>query len=788
MAKSKPKILVVEDEWIIAHNIKTSLENLGYKVPAVVATGEEAIKKSEAKKPNLVLMDIVLQGEVDGIEAAKRIISKLDIPVIFLTAYTENEVLKQAKKTGAHGYLVKPFKDRELQAAIEFALYKHKVEKQLKDSENKLFTTLQSINDAVISTDDKGIVTFMNPVAQTLTGWKLKDARGKHLQDIFNIRNIEEESYSHDRINEIILKGTADTQINCILSDRHKREINIELSHAPIIDDKGKISGTVIVFRDITRRIQIERELERYRQHLEQIAIVRTAKLKLFSDIVEKSPDGVQIADQSGYIIYSNPAVEEIYGLSHEELKGKHISELTEDSEFANNVIIPSINKHGKWDGEIRVRDKNGKAFPIWLAAFMVNDSNGQPMGIIGIVRDLTERKLAEEALRESEEKYRLLFEKAPLGIFHFDKDGNVTDCNEKFAEIIGAPKEKIVNFNLMKSLKDKKMIEAVKVTLNGKFGYYEGDYLSVVGGKLTPVKADFGPILSKSGSVKGGIGVFEDITERKQAEEKLKKYHEQLEELVRERTRELVEANKHLQVEIGVRKKAEKQLIKYQKQLQSLTSQLSLIEENEKRRIATELHDCVGQTLALSKIKLGLLNKSVSTPEHKDIIREILQLIEQTIKETRTLTFELSPPILYELGLRQAVKWLIDQFREKHGLNITLEDNGVEKPFDNNTRFFLFQAVRELLVNVVKHAKANNVKITMRGDNSRLRITIEDDGVGFSSNANNYSGYGLFNIRERMNHINGTFEIKSIPGQGTTVILDAPFMAEKNLSSKELV
>ncbi|MEW6601816.1 MAG: response regulator, partial [Nitrospirota bacterium] len=155
---AKLKILIVEDEWIIANDLKSSLINLGYIVPSIAATGTEAIEYIKSKRVNLVLMDIVLQGEMDGIETAKEIISTYEIPVIYLTAYTDEAILKQAKKSGAYGYLVKPFKDREMQATIELALYKHEMEKKLKASEARLYTTLVSINDAVISTDDTGLI------------------------------------------------------------------------------------------------------------------------------------------------------------------------------------------------------------------------------------------------------------------------------------------------------------------------------------------------------------------------------------------------------------------------------------------------------------------------------------------------------------------------------------------------------------------------------------------------------------------------------------------------------
>lgn len=271
--------------------------------------------------------------------------------------------------------------------------------------------------------------------------------------------------------------------------------------------------------------------------------------------------------------------------------------------------------------------------------------------------------------------------------------------------------------------------------------------------------------------------------SQTKNAEDELRNYGKDLEELIKERTLELIEANENLQVEIKVRKEVEKKLLVYQKQLQSLSSQILLIEEREKRRIASELHDCIGQTLALTKIKLGLLGKLSESVESKKIIDETIQLVEETIKGTRTLTFELSPPILYELGLRQAIQWLVDQFSEQHGITIRLEKYERDISSDKTIRFILFQAVRELLINIVKHAKATGVDVTMSLVNDNLKIVIEDNGIGFSEDAKAYTGYGLFNIRERINHINGHFEVKSIHSRGTRATIMVPLdLSEKNL------
>ena len=186
---SNVKILVVEDESIIAMDIKQRAESLGYTVTAVTPSGEKAVKIAEETTPDLVLMDIVLKGEIDGIEAAQRIKNAHDIPIVYLTAYSDEKTLKRAKVTEPFGYIIKPFEDRELHSAVEMALYKHKMESKLKESEKWLSTTLKSIGDAVIATDRDGNIKFMNPVAAEVTGWDPEDSMGKPLENIFRLVN-----------------------------------------------------------------------------------------------------------------------------------------------------------------------------------------------------------------------------------------------------------------------------------------------------------------------------------------------------------------------------------------------------------------------------------------------------------------------------------------------------------------------------------------------------------------------------------------------------------------------
>jgi PAS domain S-box-containing protein len=268
---------------------------------------------------------------------------------------------------------------------------------------------------------------------------------------------------------------------------------------------------------------------------------------------------------------------------------------------------------------------------------------------------------------------------------------------------------------------------------------------------------------------------------ERVRAEEALQESHRELEKRVADRTAELVSAIELLNIEIEERKYNEKKLLEQQEKLRSLSSDLVLTEERERRHIATELHDRIGQTLAVTKIKLAELREaSASNETAAKALDNIRQYIEQTIQDTRSLTFELSPPVLYELGLEAALAWLINQTREKHGLRIELKDDGRSKQLDNGCRVIVFQAVRELLFNIVKHARAHSATVTVRKDDDDIRIDIEDDGSGFDSSELEASGtgsrgFGIFSIRERLSPLGGHLEIKTEPGCGTHVTLVVP-------------
>ena len=268
-------------------------------------------------------------------------------------------------------------------------------------------------------------------------------------------------------------------------------------------------------------------------------------------------------------------------------------------------------------------------------------------------------------------------------------------------------------------------------------------------------------------------IAQGQDITERIEMQKALIKSHDELEQRVQERTAELERINQTLQAEIGERKQM-------QQQLHSLSTMLAKTEERERRRIATDLHDRIIQNLVYTTIKLGALRESRPEAACFDAAEEIYQHIQQTIHDLRTLTFELSPPVLYELGFLPAVKWLIRQFEEKYDLTMEFQEYDVPEFINEELRIILFQALRELLTNAIKHARAACVKVTVGRHMDTLKVIVEDDGIGFDSRLDamsrkDNSGFGLFNIRQRLESVEGSITIHSVQDVGTRIEMIDP-------------
>ncbi|MBP7529351.1 MAG: response regulator [Syntrophorhabdaceae bacterium] len=388
---SGARILVVEDEAIEALDIERRLTASGYTVIDSVSTGEEAVRRVEETGPDLVLMDISLHGEMDGVSAAGMIRTQFDIPVVYLTAYADEPTLQRAKLTEPHGYIVKPFKERELYIAIDMALYKHKLERKLKENEKWLATTLRSIGDAVIATDNAGQITFMNGVAEDLLGWKLEEVLNRKLTEVFTIVNRDTRLPVENPVTRVLREGFVVGLANhTVLIARNGSEIPIDDSAAPIKDDNRAITGVILVFRDVTERQEAEENVLRE---------------KTFSEMAINSLPGIfYLFEQNGTIRRWNSNFEQVTGYSPDEITRMTLMDFFSPEEQGS--IAQAVNEvfsDGKAIFEENLLCKDGRTVPHHFMGFrMIVD--GVPY-LVGSGTDVTGHRAMENELRRARDE-----------------------------------------------------------------------------------------------------------------------------------------------------------------------------------------------------------------------------------------------------------------------------------------------------------------------------------------------------------------------------------------------
>lgn len=247
-------VLIVDDEVVVAEDIRRQLRSLGYTVVGVASSGVDAIRLGGEHRPDLILMDIKLKGAMDGIEAARSIQERFDIPVIYLTAFSDDETLERARHTLPLAYLIKPFVSTDLRAAVELALFRHRVTKAAEQRGRWLDAVVQSIGDAVITVDQSGNVTMVNPAAEVLTGWTQAEAIGRPIAEIMRLldpdsrRPIMNPALRAIEAGQVSNPGKAGT----LLVGREGAEQIIGDSATVIHDAHGSVTGAVLVFRAVS--------------------------------------------------------------------------------------------------------------------------------------------------------------------------------------------------------------------------------------------------------------------------------------------------------------------------------------------------------------------------------------------------------------------------------------------------------------------------------------------------------------------------------------------------------
>ncbi len=386
---------------------------------------------------------------------------------------------------------------------------------------------------------------------------------------------------------------------------------------------------------------------------------------------------------------------------------------------------------------------------------------------------DITERKCAETELLAIKERLRVTLTSIGDAVLSTDAEGRVTFLNPVAmamtgwteAECLGRPAAEV--FRIVNESSDEPIEDIIKQVLRDRkvIALANQTVLVAKNGRRIPIEDSAAPISTGDGQIAGAVLVFHDVTSKRRAHQALQRSHEELEERVAERTEQLKRAN--LQIEARAA------------QLRELATELTLAEQRERRRIALLLHDNLQQLLVGAKFRVSTLERS-SDAQARAAGVALAALLDEAIQSSRSLTAEISPPVLYEQGLLPALRWLIGWILERHGLTVELSSETLPAQLAQDMSVLLFESVREILFNIVKHAGVDRAYADVRCTDGKLQISILDKGMGFDpdplrSSGTSSGGFGLFSIRERLSLLGGELQVESARGKGTRVTLCTP-------------
>lgn len=428
---------------------------------------------------------------------------------------------------------------------------------------------------------------------------------------------------------------------------------------------------------------------------------------------------------------------------------------------------------------------KDGVELPVEINAHLVN-LRGQP-AILSIARDITERKRIEEILKKSEARFRAIFERAAIGIVYLDLRGRFFGANPAFQGHLGYTQEELSGRHLSDLTYPDDLHEDLKLfaeLTTGKRDYYalEKRFICKDGQLIWCLKIA-SLVRQPDGKPQFVIGMMEDITARKRAENALLEAHGQLEKRVEERTRELAQANIELKREVEERTQAEAALRESKQQLQTLTSQILTAEETERQRIARELHDGLGQTLMLLKFKLSSFVDRVCIPEEnfRADYKPLFKYLDEVVESIRRLSRDLSTSVLEELGLSSSLRYLLGEFTKHfHITASSIEMDQIDRLFPPETQINIYRIYQEILTNIARHAAARKISVAVKKHDDYVSFVVEDDGKGFdlkqiAARTPPERKVGLAAMQERARITGGSLELWSQEGSGTRVTFNIP-------------
>ncbi|WP_158302970.1 PAS domain-containing sensor histidine kinase [Syntrophus aciditrophicus] len=507
-------------------------------------------------------------------------------------------------------------------------------------------------------------------------------------------------------------------------------------------------------------------------------------RYKVFFD---SAPVGCIIINEKGYIRHINGTGAAMLNSSDiNQLQGKSFFRfISREDRLMFLAHLKSCSESGTNENiEVHLRTWNRQPhIPVQIHTVFHDADPGSKPFFLSVITNISEHKQMEEALRRSEACYRHIVEDHTEMICSCLRNWKITFVNEAMCNVFGTPRDEFIGMPLVKFIdkQDRKKVKELLASLNSSNPIKTVEHRVVMpDGQSRWHRWIHRVIYNRKGLFVEYQSAGRDITEQKETQEALLKAHSELEQKVGERTAELARINETLREEIAEHKETQRKFLASHEQLRALTSDLITTEERERRLIATELHDHIGQTLAVTRIKLEMLHALASYSGFAEALEEIQGFVKQAIQETRSLMTKLSPPVFYELGLTAALEWLVQHFDEQHNLKIVYKGMSNHLSLKQDIQILLLQATRELLMNVVKHAGVEKAEVILKANRKQIQIDVIDHGSGFDVSqigtpVDWRGGFGIFSIHERLKNLGGELQIRSKRGKGTHFTLIAP-------------
>ena len=607
---------------------------------------------------------------------------------------------------------------------------------ELSESESRFRATFEQAAVGIAHVSPEGQFLRLNQKFCEIVGYSEKEVLKLKFQDITHPDDLDADLHLFQEL----LDGKSDSYT---MEKRYIRKdgslVWISLTVKILRNEDGSPRWFVSVIEDISDRIRIQDEVHKSYEFLNHLT--KTIPDAIFS---VKLPERIVswCTDTYGILGYE---AQECIGKSTEKLYPSPV-EAQKMGALIDNAIS---NENETVQTEIMLRRKNGEIFPV-EAKLAFQKEAGRVVSVTALLRDISERKLAEKKLQENHDYLKHLLSSIPDAVFRVKLPERVIDWVEDYSHIMGASDVKEMygqpTRNYFASEDEYNAFgEIQRQTIeNGKDFMRHEIIVRRSDGKTFPAEVT-SSFFRENGTVKYVTALVRDITDRKEAEKKI---------------------------------------LDYQKHLKALASQLTLVEERERRRIAADLHDDIGQTLAMSRLQLAAAIRACDCTgsKHHGMLEEISATLLKAIQDTRQLIFELGSAAIHEIGLGAAIaEWIEEKMKSLDDeIDFDLVDNLADDMLEEDQRVILFRNIRELLTNTIKHARASKVEILLESDDHEIHITVQDDGIGFnpeliSGEFNQEGGYGIFSIEERMADLGGRLEIDSAPHKGCCITMSLP-------------